>query len=72
VTAQDCSLRFVAALVVLQAALLAGCPSEASKTREPPAICTKAGDPCTVSPGKLGLCVEPGDGRTSLACQSLH
>jgi hypothetical protein len=52
---------------------MAGCtPSATTKTGDPPATCTREGDSCTFSPGKLGVCTAPGDGRTSLVCQSLH
>jgi hypothetical protein len=55
----------------IAAAAIAGCPASATKSAEPPATCAKAGDICTFSPGKLGLCVESSDG-TSLLCQSQH
>jgi hypothetical protein len=47
-----------------------GCPSDRTKSAEPPATCAKSGDPCTFSPGKLGLCIESVDGK--LVCQSQH
>jgi hypothetical protein len=49
-----------------------GCVSAKTKGAEPAATCAKAGDTCTFSPGKLGLCVEPADGQSALVCQSLH
>jgi hypothetical protein len=68
------SLRFPLAFMSICSipVLIAGCPSEKAQTREPAATCVKAGESCTVSPGKLGVCTEPGDGRRSLVCQSLH
>jgi hypothetical protein len=51
---------------------LSGCPAAIATSREPPASCAKAGDTCTFSPGKLGVCVQPDDSRPSLVCQSLH
>ena len=62
----------LATLVALAtAAAITGCPASATKSAEPPATCAKAGDICTFSPGKLGLCVESSDGA-SLLCQSQH
>jgi hypothetical protein len=60
-----------AALACQAAALVLGCPSGRAKESEPPATCTKAGDACTFSPGKLGVCVDSVDG-SRLVCQSLH
>jgi hypothetical protein len=51
---------------------LAGCVSEKATVAEPPATCTKVGDPCTFSPGKLGLCVESANDSSVLVCQSQH
>ena len=51
---------------------LAGCVADKTKVGEPPAICTKVGDICTFSPGKLGLCVESTADSTKLICQSQH
>lgn len=48
-----------------------GCLSDKAKGTEPPATCARAGDPCTFSPGKLGLCIEPVSGKTPI-CQSQH
>jgi hypothetical protein len=41
---------------------------------DPPAVCTAIGVNCTLSPGKLGTCVEvePTTGPTTLVCQSQH
>jgi hypothetical protein len=62
-------------LVILGAssvlASLAGCVSSNATVGEPPSTCAKAGDTCTFSPGKLGLCVEPTHGGP-LLCQSQH
>ncbi|HEX4447253.1 MAG TPA: hypothetical protein VH044_10975 [Polyangiaceae bacterium] len=64
---------FLASLVSATAALsLAGCVSEKGTVTEPSAICTKVGDPCTFSPGKLGLCIESATDGTKLICQSQH
>jgi hypothetical protein len=64
--------RLVAKAAALVAAIgLAGCPAGTTKSAEPPATCAKAGDICTFSPGKLGLCVESSD-ATALLCQSQH
>lgn len=64
--------RGAATMLTLSAApLLAGCPSDRTKSAEPPATCAKVGDICTFSPGKLGLCVESADG-SSILCQSQH
>jgi hypothetical protein len=52
--------------------MIACTPSATTKTGDPPATCAREGDSCTFSPGKLGVCTAPGDGRTSLVCQSLH
>jgi len=51
---------------------LAACVSDKTTVAEPPATCAKVGDPCTFSPGKLGLCVESTDGSARLVCQSQH
>ena len=62
-------------LVLVGGAMLAwvACtPSSATKAGDPPAECAKAGDRCTFSPGKLGVCAESANGGPSLACQSLH
>ncbi len=68
-----CAVR--AATRILCAAVIAlalfGC-AKSSAQRDPPASCTKLGDTCTYAPGKLGLCVEPVDGRRGLLCQSQH
>jgi hypothetical protein len=51
---------------------LDGCVSDKAAVAEPPATCAKVGDPCTFSPGKLGLCVESASDSTKLICQSQH
>jgi hypothetical protein len=51
---------------------LPSCISSKATTAEPPATCAKAGDICTLSPGKLGLCVESTDDSARLICQSQH
>ncbi len=60
------------ALVATASLQLAACVSDKATVAEPPATCTKVGDPCTFSPGKLGLCVEPTNGGPGLICQSQH
>jgi hypothetical protein len=49
-----------------------GCVADKATVAEPPAACAKAGDICTFSPGKLGLCVVPSNGGPALICQSQH
>lgn len=49
-----------------------GCVADKATVAEPPKACAKAGDTCTFSPGKLGLCVEPSNGGPTLICQSQH
>jgi hypothetical protein len=64
---------FLASFVSATAAVsLAGCVSAKGTVTEPPAVCTKVGDPCTFSPGKLGLCIESATDSTKLICQSQH
>lgn len=57
--------------------VLPGCPPESR--REPkgsePAACTKVGQTCEFSPGKLGTCVQKDDcapGQSCFTCQSQH
>jgi hypothetical protein len=52
--------------------MLAACVSQGATVAEPPANCTKLGDTCTFSPGKLGLCVESTNDSAKLVCQSQH
>jgi hypothetical protein len=59
-------------LIVCASGPLLGCPSDKTKSADPPATCARAGDTCMFSPGKLGLCIESVDGRPSLLCQSQH
>jgi hypothetical protein len=73
------SLRAVAVAAVSLASVVfvafvaagAGC-ARSSVQRDPPASCSKLGDSCTYAPGKLGVCVEPVDGKRGLVCQSQH
>lgn len=54
--------------------LLAGCPSRAPSKGSGLPACTKFGDNCEFSPGKLGSCVVR-DGCTEgncFTCQSQH
>ena len=65
------STRLCTTVLIWHAALsYIGCLSDKTKSGEPPATCSKAGDPCTFSPGKLGLCIEAVD--STLVCQSQH
>jgi hypothetical protein len=66
--------RLATAIIVFCAsALIVGCPpSDKTRLTEPAATCAKAGDTCTFSPGKLGVCVQPVESSASLVCQSLH
>jgi hypothetical protein len=58
-------------ILIWQASLsFIGCLSDKTKSGEPPATCAKAGDPCTFSPGKLGMCITSVDGAP--VCQSQH
>ena len=67
------SIRPCSTILLLHVTVLAiGCLSDKAKSIEPPAMCVKAGDSCTFSPGKLGTCVETAGGNTSLVCQSQH
>jgi hypothetical protein len=51
---------------------LAGCVAGKATVGDPAATCTRVGDPCTFSPGKLGLCVESTNDSGKLICQSQH
>jgi hypothetical protein len=57
--------------------LLLGCPPTEQKKKEPAptASCSKVGQSCEVSPGKLGSCVQKDDCKDPagcFACQSQH
>ena len=67
-------LRSASAFLLIATALLtlAGCVSSKATVADPAATCARAGDPCTFSPGKLGLCVESTDDSGKLICQSQH
>jgi len=59
--------------------LVAGCPagSASNKPNEPARTCTKIGDSCLVSEGKIGTCVErvppcAAPGADCFVCQSQH
>lgn len=58
----------------LLATALAGCPAPGDKTQGPKQVCTKLGQSCEFSPGKLGTCVARDDCATGncLQCQSQH
>ena len=57
---------------------LLGCPPASDKSASTDSgkamVCTKVGDPCEFSPGKLGSCVHKDDCTTEpcLVCQSQH
>lgn len=58
---------------------LAGCPPASHSDHEPPqkplGMCTKEGQNCEYSPGKIGLCTARPDGCDDgpcLSCMSLH
>jgi hypothetical protein len=65
-------------LVVAFAILLLGCPPADKKEKKEttPTACTKVGQSCEFSPGKLGTCVQKdgctGDGPACFVCQSQH
>lgn len=69
-----------AACFLLLALPLLGCPpSDKEKQKATPAAaegCTKFGQTCEVSPGKLGTCVArdgcTAEGAACLVCQSQH
>ena len=69
-------MRLILALLLL--ASLPGCakPDGAAGTRAAPATaCTKEGQQCVYSEGKIGLCNATGatcDGAPCLTCMSLH
>ena len=65
-------LRLGLFLVTISGLSLAACVSEKATVAEPPATCTRVGDSCTFSPGKLGLCVESANDSSVLVCQSQH
>jgi len=66
-------------LVALASAALACQPAaradkDGAAPSGPASACTQLGAPCTVSPGKLGTCVEieRTEGPSSFVCQSQH
>jgi len=64
-------------LVAVTALMLLGCPPTAGEQKKAPAAnapCTKVGDSCEFSPGKLGTCVSQDDCATPpcFTCQSQH
>jgi hypothetical protein len=69
-------MRFAAALVAL--AMLSGCPRSertSSGDAEAAGICSRVGQRCEVSPGKLGTCVardDCNDPAGCFVCQSQH
>ena len=72
------AMRFAAALVALT--ILSGCPrsertSSGSGDAAAPAVCSRFGQKCEVSPGKLGTCVardDCNDPAGCFVCQSQH
>jgi hypothetical protein len=67
--------RLAGIALLLLVPSLGACPTSAKTTSDGGAApCTKSGQSCEFSPGKLGVCVEvdaPG-GKSSLVCQSQH
>ena len=64
-------------IVVFSALILFGCPPASDKSSgasQKTAACTKVGDTCEFSPGKLGSCVHKDDCTVEpcLVCQSQH
>lgn len=64
-------------LLVLVAITLTGCPPASDKSSGASSkamACTKVGDTCEFSPGKLGSCVHKDDCTVEpcLVCQSQH
>ena len=62
-------------LVLLAAALLAGCPRKNTGAAPASDECKKFGEPCLFAPGKGGVCVQRDDcapGERCLTCQSQH
>lgn len=68
------------ALLLASALVVMGCPPEDKKTKEgatqPKDVCTRFGQSCEFSPGKLGTCVTK-EGCTEpspacFVCQSQH
>jgi len=71
-------MKSIAALPML-GLFLAACPPASSSTegslQKPAGACTKEGQNCEYSPGKIGLCTSKGDGCDGgpcLSCMSLH
>lgn len=64
-------------LAITLSLLATACPPSDSKGKSsaPPASCTKIGQSCEVSPGKLGSCVQRDDCNDPagcFVCQSQH
>jgi len=63
--------------LVVVALAVTGCPPENKRdpAKTDPTVCTKVGQSCEFSPGKLGSCVQKDDcpsGQTCFNCQSQH
>ncbi len=72
-------VAILAAIAMTAAAGCRGSPgtddaASVSGSAAPASTCTKLGAPCTVSPGKLGTCVEVErpEGPSAFVCQSQH
>jgi hypothetical protein len=71
-------VKSMAALAII-ALCLAACPpastSNEGSPQKPASACTKEGQNCEFSPGKIGLCIAKAggcDGGLCLSCMSLH
>jgi hypothetical protein len=72
------AMKSAAGLAFL-AVWLVACPPASSSSegspQKPASVCTKEGQNCEYSPGKIGLCtakVEGCDGAGCFSCMSLH
>ena len=64
-------------LVVVSSTFVLACPPEGKRdpVKSDPTVCSKVGQTCEFSPGKLGSCVQKDDcpsGQTCFNCQSQH
>ena len=70
-------LLLLSTLCAISLAALTGCPPESKRepAKSDTAVCSKVGQTCEYSPGKLGTCVQKDDcpqGQTCFTCQSQH
>jgi len=69
-------LRRMRSALVLLALSFLGCPAKTERSAAPDAgaACTRVGQTCEFSPGKLGSCVERDECASPpcLVCQSQH